>query len=62
MFETIGALIDKLFYFGIGIYFIVLSYKNKDKLGNKATITRIAGIGLIIVGILFTIKYIFENL
>ncbi len=58
--EIIGALLDKIFYFGAGIYLIVLSYKNKEKLGGTAMSIRVGGILLIIVGIMFTIKYFFE--
>lgn len=57
---NIGALIDKLLWFVIGIYFIVLSIKQKGKLGNKAALIRFSGIILIFVGLLFTILAIIK--
>ena len=58
--QNIGAFLDKIFYFAAGIYLIVLSYKNKEKLGDKVMLTRVGGILLIIVGIMFTIRFFFE--
>jgi len=52
---NIGAVIDKLFWFVIGAYFIFLSVKQKEKLGNKIALVRFSGIVLILVGIMFSI-------
>jgi len=52
---NIGAIIDKLIYFGIGVYCIFLSIKQKEKLGNKAAMIRLAGIIFIGLGVLYTI-------
>jgi len=50
-----GAIIDKLFWFGAGIYFIFLSVKKKEKLGDKAALIRFCGILLIFVGLIFSL-------
>ena len=55
MFSNIGSIIDKLVWFVCGIYFIVLSIKNKEKIGNKAALVRFSGIVLVFIGFLFTI-------
>jgi uncharacterized membrane protein YhaH (DUF805 family) len=52
---NMGAVIDKLIWFGLGIYFIFLSIKQKEKLANKAALIRFLGIVLIFVGVLFTL-------
>lgn len=52
---NIGAIIDKLIYFGIGAYCIFLSIKQKEKLGNKAVMARLAGIIFIGLSVLYTI-------
>jgi hypothetical protein len=61
MYQNIGAIIDKLIFFGCGIYFIVLSIKNREKLGNKVAMVRFSGILLILIGIVFTIKSILQK-
>jgi len=60
MFAHVGAVIDKLIWFGCGIYFIVLSIRNKEKLGNKAALVRFSGIALIFAGLLFTVASIIK--
>jgi hypothetical protein len=52
---NIGAVIDKVFWFVIGIYFIFISVKQKEKLGNKAALVRFSGIVLILIGIVFSV-------
>jgi hypothetical protein len=58
---NIGAIIDKLIWLGLGIYFIFLSIKQKEKLGNKAAFIRFSGIVLILVGIMFSILAIIKQ-
>jgi len=50
--SNIGAIIDNLVYLVIGVWLIYLSVKQKEKLGNKVTITRLGGIIAIIAGII----------
>lgn len=59
--EHIGSLIDKLIWFGAGIYFIFLSVKSKERLGDKASLVRFGGIILIVVGIVFTSISLLNN-
>ena len=57
---NIGTVIDKLIWFGVGIYFIFLSVKNKEKLKDKAALVRFAGITFIILGIVFSLMSVFK--
>jgi len=58
--QSIGAFLDKLILFSVGIYFIFLSYKNKEKLGDKAAKIRLGGILLVAVGVILTIVHFFK--
>lgn len=57
---NIGAILDKLIWFGIGIYLVYLSVKRKEKLGNKAALIRFCGIILIALGIILSLISIFK--
>ncbi|MDD5195061.1 MAG: hypothetical protein PHQ96_05260 [Candidatus Omnitrophica bacterium] len=61
MHQSIGAVMDKLIWFGFGIYFIVLSIKKREKLGNKAAFIRFAGILFIFIGLLSAIMSIIKS-
>lgn len=41
---NIGAMIDKLVWLVLGIWFIYLSIKQKEKLGKKTALARFGGI------------------
>ena len=47
----IAVILDNLVYLGIGIYFIYVSIKQKDKLGKKVTIVRFGAIAALGIGI-----------
>lgn len=55
-----GAFLDKLIWFGAGIYFIFLSVKKKERLGNKAALIRFCGIVLIVLGAVLSFLSIFK--
>ncbi|MFH1338778.1 MAG: hypothetical protein ABIH40_02910 [Candidatus Omnitrophota bacterium] len=57
---NIGAFLDKLIWFGAGIYFIFLSVKKKEKLGSKAALIRFCGIILIVLGVILSFLSIFK--
>lgn len=57
---NIGSVIDKLIWFSIGIYFIFLSARKKEKLADKAALVRFAGIIFIILGIVFSLVSVFK--
>jgi uncharacterized membrane protein len=57
---NIGAFLDKLIWFGAGIYLIFLSVKKKEKLGNKAALIRFCGIILIVLGAVFSFLSMFK--
>lgn len=54
---NIGSILDLIIEVGIGIYFIFLSIKRKEKLGNKAVFIRFAGIVFLIIA-LFSLLFI----
>ena len=56
MFESIGAALDKLVLILGGVWAIIYSSKNKEKLGDKAKWLPFAGIGMIVFGILLSLK------
>ena len=49
---NIAAILDNLVYLGIGICFIYVSIKQKDKLGKKFMIARLGGIASFAIGII----------
>lgn len=50
------SLVGELIWLVIGIQIIVSSFKNKEKLGKKAMPMRVAGIIIIIIGIVFLLS------
>jgi len=57
---NIGEVVDKLIFFGFGIYCIFLSKKNKEKLGEKAALLKLCGIIFIVIGIIFSLMALFK--
>lgn len=58
---SVGAFFDKVFYIGIGIYFLYLSKSKKEKLGDKAALVRLGGIIFLGMGIISIIIALFKK-
>ena len=55
MFESIGAVLDKVLMIAAGVWAILYTSKNKEKLGDKAKWLPWAGVFMIVFGILLSL-------
>ena len=56
---SVGAFFDNVMWLAFGIYAVYLSKAKKEKLGNKATLLLVCGIGLIIFAAAMTLVELF---
>jgi len=52
---SVGAFFDKIVMIGFGVYFIYLSNKNKEKLGEKGKFMKWGGVVMVVSGVVMTL-------